>query len=72
MRKVIGGGLVATLLLSVSVLGATRLSIGAGPWGGVYFFVGTALASLLGKHIPAVNAVAGPLRRRIPFLRRAA
>jgi len=61
MRKVVGGGLVATLLLSVSVMGATRLSVGAGPWGGVYFFVGTALASLLSKHMPAVDAKAVPV-----------
>jgi len=61
MRKHILGGLVATLLVSASVIGATRLAVGAGPWGGAYFFVGTALANLLSKHIPSVNAVVVPV-----------
>src|SRR5215470_3027566 len=61
VRRDIGGGLVATLLVAASVMGATRLSVGAGPWGGVYFFAGTALADLLNKHLPAVNAVAVPV-----------
>jgi hypothetical protein len=42
-------------------MGATRIGIGAGPWGGVYFFVGTALATLLNKHMPGVDAVAEPV-----------
>ncbi len=61
MKNVVVVGLVAALLAPAPAIGATRVSVGAGPWGGVYFFVGTALANILGKHIPGVNAVAVPV-----------
>jgi hypothetical protein len=61
MRKVVAVGLVAALLVPAPAIGATRVSVGAGPWGGVYFFVGTALAKILSKHVPGVNAVAVPV-----------
>lgn len=40
---------------------ATRISIATGPWGGVYFLAGTALAHLLSKHIPGATAIAEPV-----------
>jgi TRAP transporter TAXI family solute receptor len=58
MKNVAVVGLVVMLLAPIWAIGATRVSVGAGPWGGVYFSVGTALADILNKHIPGVNAVA--------------
>ena len=52
----------ALLVLALVVPGtaATRITIATGPWGGVYFLVGTAMAHLLSKHIPGATAVAEP------------
>lgn len=47
MRRALVVGLAAALLMPGVALGATRVSIGTGPWGGVYFLVGAALANLL-------------------------
>jgi uncharacterized protein len=47
--------------LVVPATAATRVSIATGPWGGVYFLVGTALAHLLSKHIPGATAIAEPV-----------
>src|SRR4029453_2150563 len=47
--------------LVVSGTAATRVSIATGPWGGVYFLVGTALAHLLSKYIPGATAIAEPV-----------
>jgi uncharacterized protein len=54
--------LLAVLLLALGVPGtaATRITISTGPWGGVYFLVGTAMAHLLSKYIPGATAVAEP------------
>ena len=53
----------ALLVVALVVPGsaATRVTIATGPWGGVYFLVGTALAHLLSKHIPGTTAVAEPV-----------
>ncbi len=48
------------LALVVPGTAATRITIATGPWGGVYFLVGTAMAHLLSKHIPGATAVAEP------------
>jgi TRAP transporter TAXI family solute receptor len=54
--------LLAILLLALGVPGtaATRITISTGPWGGVYFLVGTAMAHLLSKYIPGATAIAEP------------
>jgi TRAP transporter TAXI family solute receptor len=52
----------ALLVLALVVPGtaATRITIATGPWGGVYFLVGTAMAHLLSKHISGATAIAEP------------
>src|SRR5262245_66665848 len=54
--------LLAILLLALGVPGtaATRITISTGPWGGVYFLVGTAMAHLLSEYIPGATAIAEP------------
>lgn len=39
----------------------TRISVGTGSSGGVYFFVGTAFTTLLNKYIPGLNATPEPV-----------
>lgn len=48
------------MLLTALAAGATRISIATGPWSGVYYPVGEALAKLLGKRLPGVQAVTTP------------
>jgi TRAP transporter TAXI family solute receptor len=60
MKKIFLIAMVAALLGPVSGLGATQVSVATGPWGGVYFLVGTALANVLSKHMPGVKVVAEP------------
>jgi len=45
---------------SKDVASATRVSIATGPWSGVYFPVGEALAKILTKPIPGVHVVTTP------------
>jgi TRAP transporter TAXI family solute receptor len=52
--------LVGILLAPVLVASTTRVSIATGPWSGVYFPVGEALAKVLTKRIPGVQAVTTP------------
>ena len=54
-------GLLGILLVPGLVMSATRVSIGTGPWSGVYFPVGEALAKVLNKHIPGMEAVSTPV-----------
>jgi len=54
-------GLLGLLLVPGLVMSATRVSIGTGPWSGVYFPVGEALAKVLNKHIPGMEAVSTPV-----------
>ena len=61
MRKALTVGLVGTLVIPLTALSATRVPIGTGPWSGVYFPVGAALADILNKHLPEVNAVPEPV-----------
>lgn len=53
-------GLLGILLVPVLGMGATRISIGTGPWSGAFFPVGEALAKVLNKHIPGMEAVTTP------------
>ena len=53
-------GLLGILLVPIQVMSATRVSIATGPWSGIYFPVGEALAKILNKHIPGMEAVPTP------------
>ncbi|HEX7128117.1 MAG TPA: TAXI family TRAP transporter solute-binding subunit [Thermodesulfobacteriota bacterium] len=53
--------LAALLLAPALTLSATRISIGTGSSGGVYFFVGNAMTSLLNKHMAGLNATPEPV-----------
>lgn len=61
MKRVPLVGLLGILLVPGLVTSATRVSIGTGPWSGVYFPVGEALAKVLNKHIPGMEAVSTPV-----------
>jgi len=60
MKTVSVIGLLAILLVPVLGMSATRISVGTGPWSGVYFPVGEALTKVLNKHIPGMEAVPTP------------
>ena len=59
MKKGAAGALLVVLLTSSLALPATRVSVATGPWGGVFFLVGTALAHLLSKHVRDTTAIGG-------------
>ena len=59
-RRFIVPFVILVLALVVPGTAATRITIATGPWGGVYFLVGTAMAHLLSKHIPGAPAIAEP------------
>src|SRR5262249_4149492 len=61
VKKIVALGLLMALLLPAAALSATRITVATGPWGGVFFLVGTALAHLLSKHVPHAQAVAEPV-----------
>ncbi len=61
MKKGAAGALLVVLLTSSLALPATRVSVATGPWGGVFFLVGTALAHLLSKHVRDATAIADPV-----------
>ena len=60
MKTVLIVALLGVLLVPVLGMSATQISIGTGPWSGGYFPVGEALAKLLNKHIPGIEAVTTP------------
>jgi hypothetical protein len=60
MKAVAVAGLLGVLLVPVLGMSAMRISIGTGPWSGSYFPVGEALAKVLNKHIPGIEAVTTP------------
>jgi TRAP transporter TAXI family solute receptor len=61
MKKSAAVALLVVLLASTPALPATRISVATGPWGGVFFRVGTSLAHLLSKHVHNATAVAEPV-----------
>lgn len=61
MKKLLALALAASLLLPVAATSATRISVGTGSTGGVYYFVGTALTKILNQHLPGVNATPEPV-----------
>jgi hypothetical protein len=54
-------GFAIVLLTSPAARGVTRVTIGTGPWGGVFFPVGSALATLLNRYVPDIRASAEPV-----------
>jgi TRAP transporter TAXI family solute receptor len=60
MKTVLIVALLSVLLVPVLGMSAMQISIGTGPWSGGYFPVGEALAKLLNKHIPGIEAVTTP------------
>ena len=60
MKKLFAVGLVAGLLAAPAPA-AAQVSVATGPWGGVYFLVGTALVTVLNKHLPGVKTVTEPV-----------
>jgi uncharacterized protein len=61
MTKTFAMGVAGALVATAMAVGATRVTIGTGPWSGVYFLVGAALADLLNKHVGGVTAVPEPV-----------
>ncbi len=61
MRKLVTLLIAVTVLLPAIALSATRISVGTGSTGGVYYFVGTALTKILNEHLPGVNATPEPV-----------
>jgi TRAP transporter TAXI family solute receptor len=61
MRKLVT--LLAALMLAAPALAlsASRISVGTGSTGGVYYFVGTALTKILNEHVPGLNATPEPV-----------
>jgi hypothetical protein len=58
--KPVAAGLLTLLLVTAPTLAATHITVATGPWGGVYFLVGTALAHVLSNHVSGATAVAEP------------
>jgi TRAP transporter TAXI family solute receptor len=54
-------GFAIVLLTSPAARGVTRVTIGTGPWGGVFFPVGSALATLLNRYVADIQASAEPV-----------
>src|SRR5689334_7572905 len=57
-KRALTVGLVAMLVVSSAAIGATRVSIGTGPWSGVFFPVGSGLATILNRYVPNIEATA--------------
>ena len=61
MKKGVAVALLVVLIASSPALPATRIVVATGPWGGVFFLVGTSLAHLLSKHVRDATAIAEPV-----------
>jgi len=62
MRKVLALMLVAAAVAAPLTAGsATRISLGTGSTGGVYYFVGTAMSKLLNQYVPDVTTTPEPV-----------
>ncbi len=61
MTKRLALALSILVLVPLTTMSATRISVGTGSSGGVYFFVGTALTTLLNKYVPGLNATPEPV-----------
>ena len=61
MRRLSALALATAVLLPGTAAAATRISVGTGTTGGVYYFVGTALTKILNQFLPEVNATPEPV-----------
>jgi uncharacterized protein len=61
IRKLCIVAVAAALLVPATTGSVTRITVGTGPWSGVFFPVGGALVQLLNKHLSGVDAVAVPV-----------
>jgi uncharacterized protein len=61
MKRSLAVALLTVAFASTVALGATRVTIGTGPWGGVFFPVGSALATLLNRYVGDVSVSAEPV-----------
>src|SRR3990172_6633735 len=61
MRKLTLLALAAALAMPAPAAAATRISVGTGPTGGVYYFVGTAMTKILNQYLPGVSATPEPV-----------
>ena len=61
MKRSLALALVTVVFAGPVVLGATRVTIGTGPWGGVFFPVGSALATILNRYVRDISATAEPV-----------
>lgn len=53
--------LAVLLALPLTAASTTRISVGTGSAGGVYFFVGTAMTRLINQHVPGLSATPEPV-----------
>lgn len=53
--------LAGVLVVPAAATAATRISVGTGTTGGVYYFVGTAMTKVLNQYLPDVNATPEPV-----------
>jgi hypothetical protein len=53
--------LVVVVAVPAVAASTTRISVGTGSSGGVYFFVGTAMTKILNRHVPGLNATPEPV-----------
>jgi TRAP transporter TAXI family solute receptor len=61
MKRALALVLLTVLLTGSVAVGATRVTIGTGPWGGVFFPVGSALATVLNRYVRDVSVTAEPV-----------
>jgi uncharacterized protein len=61
MKRWLALAVAFVLLASPAAHGVTRVTIGTGPWGGVFFPVGGALATILNRYVRDISATAEPL-----------
>jgi hypothetical protein len=61
MTRLIPLAVVAALVAPAPAAAATRISVGTGTTGGVYYFVGTAMTKILNQYLPGVNATPEPV-----------
>ncbi len=61
MKRLILIAMAATLVIPWSAAAATRISVGTGTTGGVYYFVGTAMTKILNQYLSGVSATPEPV-----------
>jgi len=61
MRRSLTFALLSMVLTWTVAVATTRVTIGTGPWGGVFFPVGSALAKILNRYARDITATAEPV-----------